>query len=178
MRDIEGIDRVVAHLRPHFDQIEARFTAENEKYITLMERPHDVIGRLLKCHLVVEHYLGRFLWEHYGIEDLEAAKLGFFNKAALLPDRASSAAFVKPGIMKLNSLRNRMGHQLGFDITLNDLGPINAVLSVARPNIVFMEPMDAIEAFTTVARTWLIVPPPAHQALFEEAFAEIRLPTG
>lgn len=83
-----------------------------------------------------------------------------------------------PGIMKLNSLRNRMGHQLGFDITLNDLGPINAMLAVARPNMVFMEPMDAVEAFTTVACTWLIVPPPTHQVLFEEAFAELRLPTG
>jgi hypothetical protein len=175
MRDIEGIEKVVAHLQPHMAEIEERFHVENESYINLMNRPHDIIGRLLKCHLVVEHYLERFLSEHYGIEDVQSAKLGFFNKVALLPAQASSAAFVKPGILKLNSLRNRVGHNLGADISFDDLGPINGVLNVARPGIDFYAPIDAIEAFTTVACTWLIVPPKNLQHLFTEAFSDVRL---
>ncbi|MHA6140944.1 hypothetical protein ACX3YC_26550 [Pseudomonas mohnii] len=175
MRDIEGIEKVVAYLQPHMPEIEARFHTENENYINLMNRPHDIIGRLLKCHLVVEHYLERFLSEHYGIENVQSAKLGFFNKAALLPGRASSAAFVKPGILRLNSLRNQVGHNLGADITFNDLGPIDGVLNVARPGIVFASPIDAIEAFTTVVCTWLIVPPKELQPIFTEAFSEVRL---
>src|ERR671911_2431093 len=87
-----------------------------------------MLGRLLKCPLVLEHYLDRFLSEHFGIEDVENAKLGFFNKAMLLPSKASSPAFVKPGILKVTVLRNRVGHHLGTDISFGDLGPIHEVL--------------------------------------------------
>lgn len=175
MRDIEGIEKVVARLKPHMAEIEAHFNAENAKFIALMGKPHDMLGRLLKCHLVLEHYLDRFLSEHFGIEDVESAKLGFFNKAMLLPSKASSAAFVKLGILKLNALRNRAGHNLGADIGFGDLGPINEVLAIARVGVKFKSPIDAIEAFTTVACTWLIVPPKEHQQLFVDAFSEIRV---
>ena len=175
MRDIEGIEQVVARLKPHMAEIEAHFNAENARFIELMSRPHDVVGRLLKCHLVVEHYLDRFLSEHFGIEDVERAKLGFFNKAMLLPNKAASAAVVKPGILKLNTLRNRAGHNLGSNITFGDLGPISDVLAIARASVKFAEPTEAIEAFTTVACTWLIVPPKEHQQLFVDAFSEVRV---
>lgn len=175
MRDIDGIEKVVARLKPHMTEIEAHFNAENAKFIALMSRPHDTIGRLLKCHLVLEHYLDRFLSQHFGIEDIEAAKLGFFNKAMMLPTKAHSAAFVKPGILNLNMLRNRVGHNLGSDISFGDFPRINEVLCVARPGIEFREPIEAIEAFTTVACTWLIVPPKEHQQLFTEAFSEVRV---
>ncbi len=163
MRDIEGIEKVVARLKPHMAEIEAHFNAENAKFIALMGQPHDMLGRFLKCHLVLEHYLDRFLSEHFGIEDVESAKLGYFNKAMLLPAKASSAAFVKPGILKLNVLRNRVGHNLGTDIGFGDLGPINEVLTIARVGVKFKSPIDAIEAFTTVACTWLIVSPSQSQ---------------
>jgi len=175
MREIDGIEKVVASLKPHMPAIEAHFHTENAKFIALMGKPHDTLGRLLKCHLVVEHYLGRFLVEHFGIEDVEEAKLGFFNKAMLLPSKASSAAFVKPGILKLNSLRNKAGHRLGADIGFQHLGPINEVLGVARAGATFQSPIDAIEAFTTVACTWLIVPPKDQQQLFIDAFSEIQV---
>jgi len=175
MRDIDGIEKVVARLKPHMAEIEAHFAKENARYVALMGQPHDLLGRLLKCHLVVEHYLGRYLSEHFGIEDVESAKLGFFNKAMLLPTKASSAAFVKPGILRLNKLRNQMSHNLGVNINFNGLGPINDVLAIARANASFAEPIDAIEAFTTVACTWLIVPPKEHQRLFNEAFSEVRV---
>lgn len=175
MRDIEGIEKVVARLKPHMAEIEARFNTENERFIKLIEKPHDVLGRLLKCHLIIEHYLTRFLSEHFGIEDVESAKLGFFNKAMLLPSQASSAAFVKPGILKLNKLRNRAGHELGADFTFDDLGPISEVLNIARAGVPFGTPIEAIEAFTTVACTWLIVPPKEQQQLFVDAFSEVRV---
>ena len=175
MRDIDGIEKVVERLKPHMAEIEARFDQENARFIALMGTPHDLLGRLLKCHLVVEHYLGRFLSEHFGIEDVEGAKLGFFNKAMLLPTKASSAAFVKPGILRLNKLRNQTSHNLGVDITFDHLGPISDVLAIARNHATFAEPIDAVEAFTTVACTWLIIPPKEHQQLFDEAFSEIRV---
>jgi hypothetical protein len=178
MRDIEGIEKVVERLRPHMAEIEARFNKENERFKTLMSQPHDVLGRLLKCHLVVERYLERFLAEHYGIEDVGQAKLNFFNKAMLLPTRATSSAFVRPGILRLNSLRNRIGHNLQGEPSFDDLGPIVEVLQIARRHVEFASPIEAIEAFTTIACTWLIVTPKEHQELFANAFADVRVGAG
>jgi len=178
MRDIEGIERVIDILRPHMAEIEAHFNQENARFIALIQRPHDVVGRLLKCHLIVEHYLERFLTEHFGLECVGDAKLNFFNKAMLLPTSASSAAFVRPGILKLNSIRNKVGHNLGAEPDFADLGPINEVLRIARSGVNFNSPIEAIEAFTTVACTWLIVPPKEHQQLFVDAFADVRVSAG
>ena len=175
MREIEGIEKVIESLKSHWGEIDARFNEENRRFIALFGRRHDVIGRLLKCHLVVEHYLERFLSDHFGIENVEDAKLGFYNKAALLPSKSSSAAFVKPGILRLNVLRNRIGHSLGNEPAFDDLGPIRDVLQVARQGVHFAAPIDAIEAFTTVACTWLIVPDRRHRKLFEEAFSDVRV---
>ena len=175
MREIEGIERVIEKLKPHMAEIEARFNEENKRFKELIRRPHDVVGRMLKCHLVVEHYLERFLSDHYGIATVEDAKLSFFNKAMLLPTCGSSAAVVRPGILKLNALRNRVGHSLGATIECSELGPIADLVSIAWPNVEFGDPVEVIEAFTTVACTWLIVPPKALQELFIDAFAEVQL---
>ncbi len=107
MRDIEGIEGVIKKLKPHWAAIDAHFDEENARFKALFYREHDSLGRVLKCHLVVEHYLERFLEAHYGIADLEGARLSFFQKAKLLPDTAAPAAFVKPGVLQLNSIRNR-----------------------------------------------------------------------
>lgn len=79
MRDINGIDKVIERLKPHMTKIEEHFNVENARFIELMAKPHDVLGRLLKCHLVVEHYMERFITEHYGIQNITEVKLSFFN---------------------------------------------------------------------------------------------------
>ena len=109
------------------------------------------------------------------MRNIEDAKLTFFNKAALLPSQGSPAAFVKPGIIRLNKIRNRVCHNLGVDIEREELGPIREVLSTARQGAAFAQAIDAIEAFTTVACTWLLVAPPALRDVFDDAFAEIAV---
>ena len=175
MRDIEGIEKVVERLRPHMPEILETFERENARFKALMSQDHDLLGRVLKCHLVVEHYLERFLSVHFGIEDLAQVKLTFHQKAKLLPDQASAAAFVKPGVVRLNAIRNQFGHTLRPVLTIQDLGPMNDVLGIARAGVQFDEPIQAIEAFTTVACTWLIVPPQHLQQAFVEAFANVRV---
>jgi hypothetical protein len=52
---------------------------------------------------------------------------------------------------------------------------MSEVLSVARRGATFAEPIEAIEAFTTVACTWLIVSPSDIQDAFKSAFASVRV---
>lgn len=175
MREIEGIEEVVSRLKPHFATIDEHFERENRTFKSLISSKPDTLGRVLKCHLVVEHYLDRFLLEQFKMENLDAAGLRFIQKAKLLPDEGMAAAFVKPAILRLNTIRNRFGHSLGADLSFEDLGAIRPVLDIARPGVTFGSPVDAIEAFTTVACTFLIVTPPALQQIFAEAFSSVRV---
>lgn len=177
MKDIEGIDRVVEHLRPHMKDIDAHFDKENNYFKALLAEDHDLMGRVLKCHLIIEHYLERFITAHYriGNKDLVDSKLSFFQKAKLLPDARTAASFVKPGVLRLNTIRNEFGHTLRPVVRSQDLGAINECLAVMRKGIQFRQPIEAIEAFTTVAATFLVVPPPELQKVFIEAFAEVRV---
>jgi len=175
MREIEGIEKIVEKLKPHWQQIDTHFNEENARFKRLLAREHDTLGRVLKCHLIVEHYVNRFLEAHYGIEDIEGVRLSFFQKAQLLPNERTAAAFVKPGILKLNAIRNRFGHELDTGIEPHDLGAIHKALLIARPNAEFQSPIEAVEAFTTVACTFLIVAPPDLQEVFADAFSEVRV---
>jgi hypothetical protein len=174
MRDIEGIEEVLEVLAPHWSAIHADFDAHNQRFLQLANADHDVIGRVLKAHLVVESFLNSFLSTHYGISDLADVKLSFYQKAKLLPDGASSTAFVKPGILQLNTVRNKFGHRLDFEIQRNEVSAIYQALLVARSGSEFPSPVDAIEAFCPVACAFLSVPPPHLQRLFMEAFAHVH----
>lgn len=175
MREIEGIEEVVAKLEPHFPTIQQHFERENDAFINLISSAHDTLGRVLKCHLVVEHYVDRFLLSHFQIDNFHDVRLSFAQKAALLPNTASAAAFVKPGVLQLNKIRNRFGHSLGAELLVQDLGSIGTVLEVARPGRKFESPVAAIAAFTAVAAAFLIVPPPSLQSIFTEAFRAVRV---
>lgn len=174
MRDIEGIDQVIEVLRPHWQAIDDHFNQENARFKALLGADHDLLGRVLKCHLVVEHYLNGYLQSHLQLQHLEDARLTFAQKATLLPSQGVAAAFVRPGIVRLNTIRNRFGHTLQPVLTAADLGAIQPILAIARKNAVFATPIEAIEAFTTVACTWLVLPPPALAQVFETAFAQVR----
>ena len=174
MRDIEGIEQVIQALKPHWAAIEDDFNRENARFKALFASDHDTLGRVLKCHLIVENYVGRYLQTHLQLQHLDDARLTFAQKAALLPSHGAAAAFVKPGILRLNAIRNKFGHTLQPILTAGDLGAMQTVLATARAGVVFATPVDAIEAFTTVACTWLMVPPPALQQVFLAAFAQVR----
>ena len=86
MRDIEGIEAVVEKLKPHWAAIEQHFEHENSLFVDLISSAHDTLGHVLKCHLIVEHYLNRFLVSHFDIDNFDSVRLTFAQKAQLLPD--------------------------------------------------------------------------------------------
>lgn len=175
MREIEGIETVLEKLKPHWESIEEHFKQENEKFKELLNIDHDIIGKVLKCHLILENYLERYLSSTFDIDDIQNVRLSFYQKAVLLPSSESSAAFVKPGILRLNSIRNKFAHTLDFDLTEEDLGTINEILDIARQGVEFEDEISKIEAFTTVACTWLIISPPEVDEAFQQTFEEVRV---
>jgi hypothetical protein len=87
------------------------------------------IGRVLRCHLLVEHYLTRFLQAaNPALGDADVARLGFWQKLKL----ATGSAVLKrglidlysPGIEALNTVRNRMSHRLRSELDPEDIKPM------------------------------------------------------
>ncbi|PSL10932.1 hypothetical protein CLV44_12412 [Marinobacterium halophilum] len=174
MKDIDGIEQVLQVLQPHWEQIEADFERHNQRFLELSAADHDAIGRVLRAHLVIESFMGAFLTQHYGLDDFEGLKLSFFQKAKLFPSRVSSAAAVRPGILQVNSVRNKFGHRLNHQIERHEISAVLEMLRAARPGIDFESEVEAIEASATVACAFLSVPPPELQQLFLEAFQNVH----
>ena len=171
---LEGLERALEILGPHWGAIEARFQKENKRFESLMCKDHDALGRLLKSHLILEHYLDRFLCNKYPQANIEEAELTFYQKAKMLPDAGVAASLVKPGILKLNNIRNTLGHDLTASLDLCELGPIDEVLKVARRDVVFSSVVERLESFTTIACTFLIVSPPELEKVLCDAFSYVR----
>lgn len=174
MKDIDGIEQVLRVLEPHWQQIEEDFDRHNRRFLELASVDHDAIGRVLRAHLVIESFIDTFLAQHYRIENIEELRLSFHQKAKLLPTRGSSAAAVRPGILQVNSVRNKFGHRLNHMIERHEISALLEVLVYARPGVTFHSEVEAIEAFAPVACAFLSVPPPHLQQLFLQAFANVR----
>lgn len=172
MREVAGIRQAIEILRPHWPKMQARFEAENDRFLQMMAQDHDERGRLLKCHLVVENYMDRFLKSHLGLDSIEEVRLTFFQKAMLLPNRGPQG-FVKGGILELNTARNFLAHVLDRTVDLESLRKIRTVLTEAREGQVFRTALEQIEAFTAVACTFLLVPDPEIKALMESALSGV-----
>ena len=112
------------------------------------------IGRILRSHLYVEHYLTEFLEKaNPRIGSLADARLSFTQKVNLLnPDQR--LAQVVPGIKRLNAIRNRLAHRLDAHVTDEDAeiflsdGVLKAMrIEEAKPGTPSNDPLDVLEAF-------------------------------
>ncbi len=175
MRDIDGIDRILRVLEPYWDEVEEEFERANREFLRLAAIDHDPIGRVLRSHLIIENFLTSHLEQSLDIENLSDARLSFAQKVALLPNRRGSAAFVKPGIIQLNTVRNKFGHRLEYEVQGGDLNALLDVLKVARRGQRFEDPIEAIEAFAPVACAFLSMPSEHLREVFERAFRGVRV---
>ena len=156
---MENQKEYIDKLLPHFNELLVQFQTELTEYQKLMSQPHDSLGRVLKCHLIIEYYLTKFLSEQLKIGHLDSVNLSFAQKANLLPEKGTASAWVKPGIRKLNSIRNKFSHNLNYQLTIHKLGPIKEILEISRKDLKIEDPIMAIEDFTSVAAAFLTISP-------------------
>jgi len=100
-----------------FEALERRFRAVAESW----EVDAGTIGRILRAHLFVEHYLTQYLQEHNpNSPDIDGARLSFDQKVALLGKTDRMVAHLTSGLQRLNRIRNRLAHTLKAEVTLED----------------------------------------------------------
>lgn len=123
----------------------------------------DSIGRILRAHLFVEHYLANYLEKaNPQLGDLGGARLSFAQKLALIDNGNSRLAAVLPGIRHLNKVRNRLAHQLTATVTAEDADIFlqdkffKAMREEgAKPGVPSLHPLDILEAYAQHASSQL-----------------------
>ncbi|MFM0062936.1 hypothetical protein [Paraburkholderia aspalathi] len=135
-------------------------------WIGVGEIDYELMGYLLSCHLIIEHYMDAFLKAHHPDLEWEDARLTFGQRVALL----SSWTIQKPfnpveEIKHLNSLRNRLGHRVDYRLTDEDMLPFKHFLQRIRdhanargvapdphePKVADFSPHEVLEMFTSMA---------------------------
>lgn len=116
----EYVDKVIAAHGGHqkfFALMDERLQAFNAVWIQDSER----IGRVLRAHLAVEHFMTDYIGaKNPGLGPLEDVRLTFSQKVGLLPTGDPAIGPLKTGLKRLNSIRNRIAHNLKVDVVEDD----------------------------------------------------------
>jgi hypothetical protein len=103
----------------------ADLTKFREKFDHLWTKDNDMLGLILKCHLIVEYYMTECLRVSLpGIDDFESARLTFAQKHHLLTGWTFGFPWIKNGVKELNALRNKVAHRIDYEIRDEDLEKI------------------------------------------------------
>jgi len=115
---------------PH---IEADFHAFKSQYRRLWETDHSAKVTILKCHLVLEHFLTAYLEAaNPASPGIGSARLTFAQKIDLADHPQANFHFFVTGMKALNSIRNKVVHRLDFLPTKEDLAPIEEGVRIWR----------------------------------------------
>ena len=114
----------------------------------------DLVGYLLACHLVIEHYIDHFLIAYVSRKvNWDDARLQFWQKIALLESLGgfeSPYDFI-PAIKHLNALRNRLAHKIETRVTLDDVAPLSVAVEKCTKEPPTFENVHAVlELFTSL----------------------------
>ena len=173
MVDIEGVREAMAILRPQWKEIENYIDVENMKFKALLRSDHTKSGRILKCHLIAETYVEKYLCEKLSLSTISSARLSYFQKVMLLPENSGPPAVIKPGLLLLNKIRNKFAHNLERNITIDELQLMIDVLRISDRNTSELSAVETIESFTALACTWLLISPPHLEEMFAKAFRNV-----
>jgi hypothetical protein len=108
------------------------FDAITQKHIkefdSLWQQDAERIGRVLKAHLTVEHFLTRYIeFNNPMLPPLADARITFSQKIDLLHQNDRLASELKPGLRRLNQVRNRLAHNLKVEVRAEDVEVFLAV---------------------------------------------------
>jgi hypothetical protein len=124
----------------------------------LSDIDYSTVGYLLCCHLVLENYIEAYMQAKMGASfSIEAARLTFGQKISMLgswnlPDQYN----FMPSLKHLNSLRNKLGHNIRTVISENELLPLIQFLEKASG--IERQKRDALSvlnAYTGLVCAWL-----------------------
>jgi hypothetical protein len=99
-----------------------RLDKRYEEFTAVWKQDAERIGRILRAHLAVEHFVGMYLAAmNPNLGDVAEARLSYAQKVDLLnADENSMVAMILPGLRRLGAIRNRIAHRLQVDLSKED----------------------------------------------------------
>src|SRR5262249_39590845 len=80
------------------------FDAQFNEIMSRWEQDTTTIGRILRAHLFVEHFLTKFLQSRNPeLGSLEEARISFSQKVILMGNGTGGTGYLLPGIRRLNT---------------------------------------------------------------------------
>jgi hypothetical protein len=152
------IDRAIEIMGGH-DAFKSALDADKAAMRSQWNQNITAIGRILRAHLFVEHYLTEHLQQvNPRLGDIDEARLTFAHKVQLLDGNGPPAVtYLIPGIKRLNAVRNRLAHNLAATVTNEDAAVFASCLSrFSNMNASPGEaPLDALDRFAEFAASSL-----------------------
>lgn len=180
--DASKVAKRVIELCGGHDVAWERFDREFAKIQARWSQDVVSIGRILRAHIFVEHFLAVYLQKkNPGLGDVDSARLSFAQKLALLPPSGTTISYLIPGIQHLNKVRNRLAHTLQAQVSEEDRAVFLSValfreLRIARdaPKTPSAVPIDVLEEFGAHAGMMLDAAISPEADLWRIAIAELR----
>ncbi len=118
----EAVVKHVIRLMGGHDKAFQVFDAKFKEITSRWEQDTTTIGRILRVHLFVEHFLTEYLQSRNPeLGSFEDARISFSQKVTLMGNGTPRAGYLLPGIRRLNTIRNRIAHTLRAEVTDDDV---------------------------------------------------------
>jgi hypothetical protein len=119
------------YLSNNLDMIEQERIEFNKKILSLLNNQTDELGLILKCHLIIEHYIDEFLINAYPtIKSWDKVRLTFNQKLELIINPQTTMGMASSSIKCLNTLRNKFSHKLAYKIKEDDYKEITQLMTI------------------------------------------------
>lgn len=131
MRELPDIEITMRKLFESYGSKEKYFKAVEKRLAEFNARWNQDIGamgRVLRSHLIVEYYMTAYLQKaNPNLGVIDDAKIGFAQKVDLLGDNDVLITELIPGIRRLNTVRNRLAHNLSVSVNQDDVNSFRSI---------------------------------------------------
>jgi len=162
------------------NKINADVARINEKW----EQDIDSIGRILRAHLFVEHFVNDCLVSfNPNLGNIKQARLTFSQKLSLIENYSEETKELSRGIRRLNKVRNQLAHNLAVTVTDEDKESFLSIHSfnsirkeLAKPELPSEDNLVVLEDFAKYVAGSLaaLADSGSLGKIFEQVFSELQ----
>jgi hypothetical protein len=124
-RDTPAFKRLLKD-REHIREDLNEFNRQYGQFITMETAS---ISTVLKCHLIVEHFLDEYLAAaNPSLGPIEKCRLTFAQKLELANHPRGALRLLLPGLRELNTIRNALSHRLQVEVSTDKMKAMFALM--------------------------------------------------
>lgn len=157
----------------HQDIIHNSYINAEHEINELLTSDHDIIGRVLKCHLVIEYFMNQFVEDKIQIKDIKELNLSFYQKILLIEQVDNGYKFYLEPVKVINKIRNKLAHNIDPLIDFNILKDLKKIVDFVYKDENIQESITLIEKYTVIVCTALKIDTNNDMRIYKERVIKI-----